>query len=206
MNKYEWRKIDKDIYLPNREPRLLEIKEMKYITIEGVGDPNKEEFTKNIQALYSMAYGLKMILKKPSVPNWYYEYTIFPLEGIWDLTKEGRLLKRLDKNELIYKLMIRQPDFITQERFDTIKKILVKNKPALNIENIKFEEINEGKVVQILHIGSFDDEQRSFNILNEYINKNNLVKRKLIHKEIYLSDFRRVSSENLKTVLRYYVK
>ena len=90
---------------------------MKYFTIEGKGNPNKEGFQTDVEALYSLSYAIRMMPKKGITPEGYVEYTVYPLEGIWDLDEEGRKLDYLDKDHLVYKLMIRQPDFVTEKLF-----------------------------------------------------------------------------------------
>ena len=91
-------------------------------------------------------------------PEGYYDYTVFPLEGIWDLDEEGRKLDYLDKDHLVYKLMIRQPDFVTEELFKYALENVEKKK-KLGTMDLKFE-IHEGLSVQIMHVGHYDDEEK----------------------------------------------
>ncbi|MGL4951404.1 MAG: GyrI-like domain-containing protein [Mycoplasma sp.] len=206
MKKYEWRVLDKNLYLPKQKPYHLNIPKMKYFTIEGQGNPNNENFSKNIEALYSMSYAIRMLNKAKDTPSDYYEYTVFPLEGLWDLTEEGKKLDCLNKDELVYKLMIRQPDFLNDKLFDDIRSKVFNKKQNPLILSVNFEEIEEGNCVQMMHIGSYDDEPKTFKMMNEFIESKNLSKTDLRHKEIYISDFRKTPPEKLKTVLRYYVK
>jgi len=62
--KHEWRKKEKNIYLPKKEPVLITIPQFQYITIKGSGNPNSKLFQEHIQALYSTAYTIKMNLKQ----------------------------------------------------------------------------------------------------------------------------------------------
>jgi hypothetical protein len=118
--KYEWRKHDKKTYLPKKID-ILEIESMQYIILEGEGNPNSDSFTECIEALYALSYGIRMSPKKGIETKGYYEYTVFPLQGIWDLTDKGKELYTdcesiIDiKDELAYKIMIRQPEFVTQK-------------------------------------------------------------------------------------------
>ncbi|WP_317310612.1 GyrI-like domain-containing protein [Clostridium thermobutyricum] len=111
--KHEWRKHEKDIYVPKKKPEIIDVQNFKYITITGKGNPNEDEFAKKVEVLYSLAYAIKMMPKKGYIPDGYFEYTVYPLEGLWDLTHEGKKLKELNKDCLVYKIMIRQPDFVT---------------------------------------------------------------------------------------------
>ena len=204
--KYEWKKMEKEIYLPKDIPSLIQIPKCKYFTIEGKGNPNNnQDFKDKIGILYSLSYAIRMMPKNGYTPKNYFEYTVYPLEGIWDLTKEGKESKVFNKNDLVYKIMIRQPDFVNEEVVNMAMDLTKKKKPSLLLDEVKFEEIEDGKCLQIMHIGSFDDEQRSFNKMEEFIKQNNYKKRSLTHKEIYLSDFNKVSKDKLKTVLRYYI-
>jgi len=113
--KYEWKKQEKDLYLPKAEPTLITVPKQKFFMIGGKGNPNNEEFAEKTSVLYSLAYAVRMMPKQGYTPEGYFEYTVYPLEGIWDLTEEGRKSDTLNKDELVYTIMIRQPDFVTQE-------------------------------------------------------------------------------------------
>lgn len=203
--KHEWRKHEKEIYLNNKKGQLIKLDSMKYLSIEGVGNPNENEFSEKIGLLYQMSYTIKMTNKKQLKENTY-DYTVYPLEGLWSLTEHGQTLDYLDKNELVYKIMIRQPDFISNQDFNiALEKVKAKNND-IRINDIKFEEIEEGLCYQMLHIGSYEREVETFDKMKKFINENNYELKTLEHKEIYLSDFRKVSEDKLKTVLRYYIK
>lgn len=203
--KFEWRKQEKNLYLPKAQPELITIPKHKYFMISGKGNPNDEKFSERIGVLYSLAYAVRMMPKKGYTPDGYYEYTVYPLEGIWDLTEEGKKSDTLNKNELLYTIMIRQPDFVTPEvvnrAFENIRK--KKNHPLL--DNVTFETMEDGLSVQMMHIGSYDNEPQSFEQMKKYIKDNNLKITTLRHREIYLSDARKTEKSKLKTVLRYMV-
>ncbi len=203
--KHEWRKHEKDIYVPKKKPEIIDVQNFKYITITGKGNPNEDEFAKRVEVLYSLAYAIKMMPKKGYIPDGYFEYTVYPLEGLWDLTDEGKKLKELNKDCLVYKIMIRQPYFVTEEVLELAKEQVRKKKPNLAVDNVNFEEIKDGLSVQMLHLGSYDNEERTFKEMKKFIEENNLEIASLLHREIYLSDARKVSAEKLKTVLRYRV-
>ncbi|MFJ7932135.1 GyrI-like domain-containing protein [Peribacillus sp. NPDC096448] len=204
--KYEWRKQEKNLYIPKQKPELVTIPEQKFFLIKGIGNPNENEFAEKIGVLYSLAYAVRMMPKQGYTPAGYFEYTVFPLEGIWDLTEEGRKLDTLNKDELLYTIMIRQPDFVTKEIVDRAFENVEKKKPHPFLYDVKFGTFQDGLSVQMLHVGPYDDEPQSFKVMNEFIKNNNLERTSLQHKEIYLSDFRKVEPSKLKTVLRYKVK
>lgn len=201
--KHEWKKQEKAIYLPKNNPELITVPSFNFFIIEGKGNPNDEAFSEAIGVLYSLSYGIKMLPKKGIIPNGYFDYSIYPLEGIWDLSDEAKGNNTFDKNEFIYKIMIRQPDFVTKE----LAEETVKNKkPHPLLEAVKFETIEDGLSVQILHIGSYDDEPASFERMNRFCIANGLERTKFTHREIYITDARKTAPQKLKTILRYSVK
>ena len=204
--KHEWRKHEKGLYIPKQKPELLTVPKQKFLMIKGKGNPNDEEFAEKIGVLYSMAYAIRMMPRNGHTPEGYFEYTVYPLEGLWDLTEEGRQLDTLDKDQLIYTIMIRQPEFVTKEVVDMAFESVRKKKPHEFLEEVEFSTIEEGLSVQMLHVGPYDNEPETFKVMKEFIIENNLEIVTLVHREIYLSDVRRVEPAKLKTVLRYRVK
>ncbi|MEG0385409.1 MAG: GyrI-like domain-containing protein [Solibacillus sp.] len=204
--KYEWRKQEKHLYFPKQKPELVTIPEQKFLLIKGKGNPNEQEFAEKIGVLYSLAYAIRMMPKQGYTPDGYFEYTVYPLEGIWDLSEKGRGLDSLNKDELVYTIMIRQPDFVTKEIVERAFEIVEKKKPHPFLNEVTFDVFQDGSSVQMLHIGPYDDEPQSFELMSEFTKNNNLERVSLQHREIYLSDFRKVEPAKLKTVLRYKVR
>lgn len=205
--KVEWRKQEKELYLPKAKPMELMVPKQKFYTISGKGDPNTPQFGEETAALYALSYGIRMMPKKGITPAGYFEYTVYPLEGFWSLSDEAIAAGReFDKADLVYKIMIRQPDFVTEDLALTNLEEVSKKKPNPNNEQVEFEELEDGKCVQMLHIGSYDDEYKTFDVMQQYCEEHQLTRTTLAHKEIYLSDPRKVAPEKMKTVLRYFVK
>ncbi len=141
------------------------------------------------------------------IPKNYYDFTVFPLEGVWDIDDPAKANYNgtLDKNTLIFNLMLRQPDFVTDDHaYDNLQRTKNK-KPHELLGKVKFETIEEGNCVQMLHIGSYDSEPVSFRIMEDFAKSSNLSRTSHEHREIYLSDPRKVAPEKLKTVLRFKV-
>ncbi len=159
--KHEWKKAEKDIYLPKTTPTLITIPTYKFFTLEGQGNPNDESFTEAIGVLYSLSYGVKMFPKKNPIPQGYYEYSVYPLEGIWGLTEKAIEQDVFSKDELVYKIMLRQPDFVTNELAATVLEQTKKKKPHPLLETVKFENIKDGMCVQMLYIGSMITSRRA---------------------------------------------
>ena len=172
--------------------------------VDGKDDPNGEEFALATAALYSFSYAVKMSYKSDKVPTGFYDYTVFPLEGVWDLM--NKILLPTDKNNLKYKIMIRQPEFLTADLFERFIAEAKKKKPNIYLDKVEYSTISEGLCCQILHLGSYDNEPASFEIMEQFCRDNGYIRISRCHREIYLSDPRKTELKKLKTVLRFQVE
>jgi hypothetical protein len=204
---HDCKKAEKEFYQPGAKPVMIKLPEFVFFTIEGKGNPNDESFGDYIQVLYSLSYAVKMSPKQGKAPAGYFDYTVYPLEGVWDLTDAGKQNQKgvLDKNELVFNLMIRQPGFVTDDYATSVIEQVKKKKPHPLLEKVKFEKIVEGWCIQMMHLGPFDSEPESFRKMEEYTHAAGLVRISHDHREIYLSDPRRTTPEKLKTILRFRV-
>ncbi len=214
MEKLDYKKEYKDLYLPKAVPELINVPNMKFIWVAGKGNPNSEngEYQEALQLLYALSFTIKMSKMGTHKIEGYFDYVVPPLEGFW--WNEGE--KNVDyenKEQFMWISLIRQPEFVTEEVFDWACKE-VKSKKGLIIEKAEFGEIKEGLCVQMMHIGSYDNEPKTLEKIQKYIENNGLkndigsIENELVrrHHEIYLSDPRRTKPENLKTVIRIPVK
>ena len=200
--KYEWRKAEKSLYGVKASPKVVEVPQQSFIMLDGTGNPNLPGFAEEVSALYALAYAIKMDYKKSHTNQEIQDFTVYPLEGIWQQKEQGELVKE----ELIYTIMIAQPSFISKEMVkEALEKVKVK-KPNAHYEKIRFETIKEGKCLTMLHLGSFDSEPLSFAKMDEFCKENFLNRRFLFHREIYLNNLNRTSPDKLKTILRYQVE
>ena len=200
--KYEWRKAEKSLYGVKASTKVVEVPQQSFIMLDGTGNPNLPGFAEEVSALYALAYAIKMDYKKSHTNQEIQDFTVYPLEGIWQQKEQGELVKE----ELIYTIMIAQPSFISKEMVkEALEKVKVK-KPNAHYEKIRFETIKEGKCLTMLHLGSFDSEPLSFAKMDEFCKENFLNRRSLFHREIYLNNLNRTSPDKLKTILRYQVE
>lgn len=175
MKKHQWRKQEKDLYLPQAKPIFIDVRPFKFVTIDGQCSPADPRFQNYIQALYAISYAIKMNLKKDSTGiEGYIDYTVYPLEGIWSLTQEAidKYDGSFDKKDLVFKLMIRQPDFITADYFNEMLAIAKDKKTMPLLNEVKFETITDGPSIQMMHIGSYDNEPASFDIMESFALEN----------------------------------
>lgn len=199
MDRHEWRKEEKELYFPKVQPMLMTIPTMKYIKIKGEGSPTDEVFSEKIAALYKFSYTLKMMPKHGEMPNGYFDYVVYPLEGAFDAESE----KEIAAKNFQYDLMIRQPDFLTEKLFQKLKQSLLETKWC---DELYFEEDKSMQVVQAMHIGPFQNICETTDRLQSFLTENQLMKKEKGHKEIYLSDPKRAKPENWKTVVRFTIK
>ena len=200
--KYEWRKLDKKLYQGPKTPVVIEHPVQSFIMLNSQGNPNKADFSERVSALYSLAYAIKMEYKKTAHHQEFTDFTVYPLEGSWQQTEAETLVK----DDLVYTIMIAQPEFITNEIVETaLEKVKVK-KPNPSYNKIRFERISEGSSVAMLHVGPFDDEPQTFAKMDAFCQENGLKRCTAYHREIYLNNKNRTAPEKLTTILRYSVQ
>lgn len=202
--KYEWKKQEKSLYGVGKSPILVNVPQQQFIMISGKGNPNNADFSDRVSALYSLAYAVKMNYKSAAnaCAEDISDYSVYPLEGIW-MQSEGT---ELIKEKLDYTIMIRQPDFITKDRLYAALDSLQVKKPNPLYEEIRFDVMQDGTCVEILHIGSYDGEPASFKIMDEFVKASGMERVQDCHREIYLNNAGRTDQSRLKTILRYQVK
>jgi len=203
---FDFKKTEKEFYQPGTTPSIIDIPEMIFITVDGKGDPNTSaEYSAAIAVLYGLSYTIKMGNKSVL------EYAVPPLEGLWsvgdDFFKDGASIT--DKSKFVWTALIRQPEFVTPAVFDTAISVLTRKKPELDLSKAQLVKMAEGLCVQVMHIGSYNDEPATvaamdqFAVENGYVVDISYARR---HHEIYLSDPRKVAPEKLKTVIRHPIR
>ena len=206
---FDFKKEYKEFYMPKNKPEIVTVPKANYIAIRGKGDPNEVcgAYQQAISVLYAVAYTLKMSYKTDHKIEGFFEYVVPPLEGFWwqDVI-DG--IDYTDKASFNWISVIRLPEFITQKDFEWAVETATKKK-KLDCSSAELMTIDEGLCVQIMHLGSFDDEPATIALIDEYLEKNgyvNDITKTRLHHEIYLSDARRVVPEKWKTVIRHPIK
>jgi len=204
MTKIDFKGEWKHLFKPSsKEFEMVEVPGMNFILVDGHGDPNTaESYLQAVEALYAAAYKIKFRSKK----NLERDYVVPPLEGLWWAEDMDSLTAARDKSTWDWTMMIMQPEWVGEEVLESVRPEVMKSKylPALPL--VRWERFHEGLCVQILHIGSFDDEGPTIHRLHaEFLPENNLVESGK-HHEVYLSDPRKTAPEKLKTILRQPVK
>ena len=203
MDKLDFKKELPKTYNPkNIEWELVSVPKMQFLMIDGRGDPNTApSYREAVEVLYSLAYTLKFVSKKMLGKD----YTVPPLEGLWPADDKS-VFQTAQKDKYQWTMMIMQPEWITTEMVAEATKAVRKKKNPPALDKIKFEPYLEGGALQILHVGSYDDEAPKLKYLHDEFMPKNGYSFNGCHHEIYLSDPRKVAPEKLKTILRQPVK
>jgi len=205
MDKVDFKKKYKNIYSPSsKKPTIIEIPPLQYAVLEGTGNPNtSESFSKSIEALYGLSYTISMSYKNEifKIPN-FFNYVVPPLEGVWDIV-DGIKYEKFNKDNLKWTIGIMQPDFVTEEVFNAAKELAFSKKKLELTKDLSLRQFDDGYCCTFMHIGPYDNEKESFDKMEEYAKAQNYVRIEKTHREIYISDFRKVEPEKLKTVLRF---
>lgn len=206
---FDYKKEYKEFYLPGKKPQIVEVPKMNYIAVRGTGDPNEEggDYKQSIGLLYGIAFTIKMSKKGNHEIQGYFDYVVPPLEGFWK--QEG--VEGVDysrKEEFQWISVIRLPDFVQKEDVEWAVAEAGRKKKQ-DFSRVEFLTVEEGLCVQCMHVGPFDDEPATVEIMDRFIQENGYMKDfsdNRMHHEIYLSDARRVPAERLRTVIRHPVK
>ncbi|MBB1155412.1 MULTISPECIES: GyrI-like domain-containing protein [Amycolatopsis] len=203
MEKYDVKKAHRTLYAPpSKDFTVVDVPALQYLAVDGHGDPNTApEYTHAVEALYGIAYSVKFASKKTLGRD----FVVGPLEGLWRADDPTVFLTR-EKAKWDWTMMINQPDWVTEEMVREAAESVAKKKDNPALARVQLRTLTEGTSVQILHLGSYDDETPTLHRLHdEYLPEHDLTFNG-DHHEVYLSDPRRTAPEKLKTVLRQPVK
>ena len=206
---FDFKKEYKEFYMPKNKPEIVTVPPANYIAVRGTGDPNEPDgaYQQAISVLYAIAYTLKMSYKTDHRIEDFFEYVVPPLEGFWQMP-DTETIDYGRKSDFCWISVLRLPDFITKADFDWAVEAAAKKK-KLDCSAAEFLTVDEGLCVQIMHVGSFDDEPESVARMDAFLRENgyeNDLNDVRLHHEIYLSDPRRVAAEKRKTVIRHPIK
>ncbi|OCN04625.1 transcriptional regulator [Erysipelotrichaceae bacterium MTC7] len=202
----DFKKTEKELYTPPKKPTIINVPKMQFIAVRGKGDPNDPngDYSLCIEALYAIAFTLKMSYMSDYKMEGYYKYVVPPLEGLWWQTDiKGFDYSRKDLFEYIS--LIRIPDFIKEEDVTWAIKTASKKK-GKDFRNVEFFVYDEGMCVQCMHIGPYDDEPATIAKMDAFMKEEGYqlgISDTRHHHEIYLGDPRKAKPEKLRTVIRH---
>ena len=206
---FDFKKEYKEFYMPKDKPSIVTVPPMNYLAVRGHGDPNAEdgEYKEAIGLLYGIAFTIKMSKKGSRQIEGFFDYVVPPLEGFW--WQDG--VSGVDyarKENFNWISVIRLPDFVTKADFDWAIEEATRKKKT-DFSKVEFMQVDEGLCVQCMHIGSYDDEPATVELMHQFMSEQGYeldINDTRRHHEIYLSDARKVAPEKLKTVIRHPIR
>lgn len=179
--------------------RIVDVPDLQYLMVDGQGDPNTSPaFAEAIETLYPVAYKLKFASKGDLGRD----YVVPPLEGLWWAEDMDSFTAARDKSRWGWTLMLMVPDWIDQDMVTAALEHAQSTDGSGRVDDVRVEVLSEGRCVQTLHVGSFDDEAEVLAQMHGDFIPGQGLRMVGKHHEIYLSDFRRVAPAKLRTILR----
>ena len=198
MEKIDYKKELAALYRPSAKKVVtVDVPAFNFIMTDGQGDPGSKVFAAAVEALFSVSYTLKFMIKKGPRQL---DYGVLPLEALWSADDptaftEGR------KDEWCWSAMIMQPELIDEELYAQAIAQVTKKKSLAALEKLRFESFTEGQAAQTLHLGPFSEEGPTVERVHQFIASEGRVLCGR-HHEIYLSDIRKAAPAKWKTVIR----
>ncbi len=198
MEKLDLKKQFKHLYLPSaKQVAEVEVPEFKFLMIDGEGDPNtSKEFAEAVEALFTVSYTAKFMLKKSPKGV---DYGVMPLEALW-WSDDPAAFAAGNRKKWKWTAMIMQPDCLPEKMLATAMVEAGKKKALPGLAKLRVESFAEGKCAQVMHIGPFSAEGPTIQRVHEFIEAQGKLRGR--HHEIYLSDIRKMAPEKWKTVVR----
>jgi hypothetical protein len=201
LNKVDLKKKLKNLYNPSaKEVSVVDVPAMNFLVVDGEGAPTSPQYSAAIEALFSVAYTLKFIIKKGKG----IDYSVMPLEGLWWVDDMSKFSADL-KDEWKWTAMIMQPKYVTSDDFNLAAEQVKKKKNPAALPKVRFESFKEGPSAQIMYIGPFSAEGPTIAKIHAHIqNSGQALSGK--HHEIYLNNPATTAPEKLKTIIRQPMK
>jgi hypothetical protein len=192
LDKIDFGKLFKELYTAAPKPKEVTAAKATFLSLEGTGEPGGPAYSVAIQQLYSLAYTMKFMLKHSGK----LDFAVSRLECLW-LTEQ---IDQTPMSEWRWRLLIRIPDAVTASDLKRASKEILE-KRQIDVTSVKRLAWKEGRCVQMMHIGPYNEVGRSYRQLDEYAREKGLTVSCPGH-EIYISDPRRVAPAKLKTIVR----
>lgn len=211
MNTYDFKKAEKQYYQPTTDPSIIQVEAMSFLAYEGIGNPNElhGEYQSGLAALYATAYALRMSKKNQYHIEGYFEYVVPPLEGLWyQNTPDSSTIDYQKKDLFHFTSLLRLPAFVSSDDVSWAIQEVFKKK-HVDASKVTYRTIEEGLCVQCMHLGSYDDEPRTMQKIDEFLIAHDYRKdfhEQRLHHEIYISDPRRCDPLKQKTIIRLPIK
>lgn len=186
-----------DLYRPPSDHfSFVDVPDMQFAVIDGSGNPEGASFAQAIKWLFTVIYPIKRDAKKRMGKR----FAEPPLECLWWADDMNDFITG-NRDKLKWRLMIVLPHWTDDALFAQGVETAVGRlgeKPV----TLRREIMTEGRSVQILHKGPYEDLRNiSAKLYQEFLPENGL-KPNGHHHEIYLDDATRTAPEKRKTIIR----
>jgi hypothetical protein len=187
------------LYRATTTPRLVRVPQLRFLCLDGHGDPNSPGFASAVRALYAVSYGAKLAIKKSSEPS----YRMSPLEGLF-WSEDPAAFTTAATADWSWRLLIRQPDQVDTMLVRRVVEDVGRKRREPAVRDVRLVAWEEGPAAQVLHLGPYDAEAPTIARLHDYLAQLglNFDGRRHKHHEIYLGDPRRAAPEKLRTIIR----
>ena len=189
-------KLHKSEYVKPKKPASIEVGGARYLVVDGVGGPGGAVFQERIGALYGMAYTVKFNSKFAGR-----DYAVGKLEALYGFDAAQPDPEKVPREEWRWRMLMRVPEFVTEKNLATARKMLREKGKEGDFDAVRLETIEEGRCVQVLHVGPYEDVHLTMQAIGEFCDGQGLEPHLWQH-QIYLSDPRRIPPERLKTIVR----
>lgn len=196
---YDIKQDRPELYRGKRDFEVVDVPAMQFLMADGRGNPNEStDYAKVVEALYTTSYAVRAVAKETLGRV----HTVGPLEGLWT-ADDLEVFKTRKADEWEWTMMIVQPDWITADLVEAAKgRVKARKQEVGAASRVRFETFAEGKCVQILYIGPYDQEAPTIARMHQEFLPSAGLKPRGDHHEIYLSDPRRTDPGRLRTILR----
>ncbi|WP_167957358.1 GyrI-like domain-containing protein [Anaerosporobacter faecicola] len=193
MEKYELDQNSKILYKSTRkEPFLVEVPSMHFLMMKGEGHPAGNDFQIACEALFTLSYVIKFEISRKLLNK---DYAVSPMEVSWYLDKSQK------ETQYTWTMMIRQPDFITEELVQRAMDIAREKGKCIAYDRVIFDEVSFGTCIQCFHLGDYNKMNDTLAKMHAFAKEKGLACDQYTH-DIYLNDMRKTKVENYKTIMR----
>ncbi|MDK1475855.1 GyrI-like domain-containing protein [Streptomyces sp. 549] len=203
MQNYDVKKERRDLYSAGHDRfALVDVPRMSFLMADGHGNPNTSaDYRAVVEALYTTAYAVRAIVKSTEGRT----HTVGPLEGLWS-ADDLSVFETRGYDQWKWTLMIVQPEWVTSATVEEARERVARTKKLSAGHRVRFDDHTEGRCVQILHVGPYDEEGPTIKRMHEEFMPAQRLAPRGRHHEIYLSDARRTDPRRLRTILRQPVR
>ena len=184
-------------YAAPRRPKLLDVGDAWFLSLDGIGRPDEPRFQEARQALLTTARALQRQAKAEGRP-----FRLSKLEALWSLEPGHHDFDAAPSQAWQWTLCLQAPDFVGDNMLLPLKQQLLSRGASKLIRRVKLIGFVEGRSAQMLLVGPREGIHRRLGPLDAFIESRGLTVVGRRH-EVHLSDERRADPAKVRTLVRY---